>query len=161
MILEIARLKHEQKLLEHELVAMNKRLEATERRPEQMMALLHRVAEDPEILPRMMLEKNKRSKKLVDKERQRMLTPQAAVTVTSPSPSGINFKEEEKFGMFGGWGVSSPEGYYGNEPFWQSSPSSLPDVVSGGGYGYSSEADSRPPPAYPFSLLGGGYSNSF
>nr|GFD45343.1 heat stress transcription factor C-1-like [Tanacetum cinerariifolium] len=114
--------------------------------------------EDPEILPRMMLEKNQRSKRLVDRKRQRMLTPQATVTVTSPSPSGI---KEEEFGMFGGWGVSSPEGYYGNEPFWQSSPSSLPDVVSGGGYGYSLEADGRPPPGYPFSLLGGGFSNSF
>ncbi|PWA97972.1 Heat shock factor (HSF)-type, DNA-binding [Artemisia annua] len=161
MTLEIEKLKHEQKLLEHELVAMNKRLEATERRPEQMMALLYKVAEDPEILPRMMHEKNQRSKRLVNKKRQRMLTPQATVTATSQSPSGIKLKEEEEFGMFGGRGVSSPEGYYGNEPFWQSSPSSLPDVVPNDGYGYSLEADGRPPPAYPFSLLGGGFSNSF
>ncbi|KAI7754105.1 hypothetical protein M8C21_014728, partial [Ambrosia artemisiifolia] len=68
--MEIARLKHDQKALEQELHGMNKRLEATERRPEQMMALLHKVAEDPEILPRMIIDQNQR---LADKKRQRIL----------------------------------------------------------------------------------------
>ncbi|KAD4180378.1 hypothetical protein E3N88_28969 [Mikania micrantha] len=60
MEMEIAKLKQEQKVLEQELVVMNKRLEATERRPEQMMTLLCKVADDPAILQRVMLEKFQR-----------------------------------------------------------------------------------------------------
>ncbi|KVH93900.1 heat stress transcription factor C-1-like [Cynara cardunculus var. scolymus] len=193
MAVEIARLNQEQKALERELIGMNKRLEATERRPEQMMALLHKVAEDPEILPRMMLEKDQRSKRLIHKKRQRILIPPSPL----PSPSSrVKNKEDDECRILGGWTASSPEGYYGNEPFWQSSPS--PDTISmawprtkavvgggglnmesgpvngismygnytdggGGGFnmdysgGVSPEPDVRPPPAYPFSLLGGGF----
>lgn len=125
MVMEIARLKQEQKALEEELVGMNKRLEATERRPEQMMALLCKVAEDPGILSRMMLEKVQRSKRLVDKKRQRrLITP-------PPEPSSSNFRmsnpikreEDDRYQTIRGGVVSSPDGYYGNEPLWRSPPS--------------------------------------
>nr|XP_043626824.1 heat stress transcription factor C-1-like [Erigeron canadensis] len=123
---EIVRLKQEQKGLEKELVEMNKRLEATEKRPEQIMTLLHKVAEDPEILPRMMLDKNQRIKRLVDKKRQRILIPS---TSSSPS-SSMKFKEEEEYGIIEGFMSSSPEGYYGDEPFLISSPSPTPETQS-------------------------------
>ncbi|XP_071716736.1 heat stress transcription factor C-1-like [Rutidosis leptorrhynchoides] len=150
MAIEITKLKHKQKTLEQEVIEMNKRLEATERRPEQMMALLHKVAEDPDILPRMMHEKNQRSKRLVDKKRQRVLIPPPS---QSPSPSSTA-------NQFGEWAASSPEGYYGNEPFWQSSPSltsNTPRVNVDYSVGLSPERDGRQPPGYPFSLLGGGF----
>ncbi|KAI3814545.1 hypothetical protein L1987_14185 [Smallanthus sonchifolius] len=129
MAVEIARLKQDQEALEQEIVGMNKRLEATERRPEQMMALLRKVAEDPEILPRMMVDKNKRSKRLVDKKRQRILIPPSS----SSSPPLT---------------AASPEGYYDG---------SVDGFDIDYDEGFSPEPDVRPPPGYPFSLLGGGF----
>ncbi|KAL8189678.1 hypothetical protein R6Q57_029244 [Mikania cordata] len=145
MVMEIQKLKQEQKVLKHELVEMNKRIQATERRPEQIMALLNVVADDPQIVPRMMLDKDQRSKRLMDKKRQRSLT-------TSPAPL--------------------PEGCYGNESFWQSSSSSTPVTPSvsrprttsacGGGdmdydLGFSPLPEDRPPADFPFSLFDDGF----
>ncbi|MFS7982462.1 putative transcription factor HSF-type-DNA-binding family [Helianthus anomalus] len=152
MAIEIAKLKEEQKILEQELVGMNKRLEATERRPEQMMALLHKVADDPQILPRMMLQKDQRSQRLVVKKRQRILiTPE-------PSASSQKLKEKE-------------EGFYNNYDhfFWQSidTPSmsrQRTTAATGGGdvnnicfEGFPPEPEVRRPPEYPFSLFNGGF----
>lgn len=100
LVMEIARLKQEQKALDEELEGMNKRLEATERRPEQMMAFLHRVVEDPDILPRMMLQKE-RTRRLVGEKKRRVMIPSAS------SSSSIKTEDEEE----GTRGVisSSPE----------------------------------------------------
>ncbi|PWA43288.1 Heat shock factor (HSF)-type, DNA-binding [Artemisia annua] len=111
MAVEIARLKKEQDSLEKRILNMNKRLEATEKRPKQITALLCLVAEDPQILPRMMLETEK--KRLVDSKRQRMLQS-------------------------------------------SSSTSSDGDVETDHGGGQVG-SEVRPPPPYPFSLLGGGF----
>ncbi|KAJ0815866.1 putative transcription factor HSF-type-DNA-binding family [Helianthus annuus] len=127
MATEIARLKQDQKALEQELVGMNKRLEATERRPEQMMALLNKVAEDPEILPRMIVDQNQRSTRLADKKRQRILNP-----LLSSSPEDTPC-------------MSWPPSTATNDGH----------AVNSGGY--SQEPEVRPAPEYPFSLLGGGF----
>jgi heat shock transcription factor len=85
IIMEIARLKQEQKALEQELEAMNKRLEATERRPQQMMAFIYKVVEDPDLLPRMILEKE-RTRQIKDKKQRLMISSSA----TSPSGMAIS-----------------------------------------------------------------------
>uniref|UniRef100_A0A6J1DUU1 Heat stress transcription factor C-1-like n=1 Tax=Momordica charantia TaxID=3673 RepID=A0A6J1DUU1_MOMCH len=56
LAMEIAKLKEEQRALEIEVESMNKRIEATEKRPQQMMAFLYKIIENPEILPRMILQ---------------------------------------------------------------------------------------------------------
>lgn len=90
LVMEIARLKEEQKALDEELRGMNKRLEATEKRPEQMMVFLRKVAEEPDILPRMMLEKERTKRLMISEKKRRLVIP-----ASSPS-SSIKTEDEEK-----------------------------------------------------------------
>lgn len=178
MLMEISRLKEEQKALDVELQGMNRRLEATERRPEQMMAFLCRVAEDPQIVPRMMLQRDQR---LADKKKKRRLLVPTTTTTShcSPSWSGIGVwsslksEEEEESGTIGG--ISSSEANFSADTFCQSSPSPETQPMAWvtvdsrrmdgfGGYdlstvdgGGDTTAEEVRPPSYPFSLLGCGF----
>ncbi|CAN0901589.1 Heat stress transcription factor C-1 [Linum grandiflorum] len=110
MAVEIGRMKQDQRELERQIEGMSKRLEATERRPEQMMAFLYKVVDDPDLLPRMMM--NRRSLAAADYRKKRCLT---LISSSSPSSSsgmgttsaGTSFKSEEEIYM------SSPENGFG------------------------------------------------
>lgn len=178
LLAEIARLRDEQRALEEELCGMNRRLEATERRPEQLMAFLCKVVEDPELIPRMILEKDLKAQNQLppsEKKRRLMISSNRASSSSSSSiavSSSIKSEEEEE-GAIGV--ISSPEVGYDIDSFNQSSallpaplqyyPAvgySIPPTGSGGHFGYmaemgSEEASPRLPPPYPFSLLGGGF----
>ncbi|KAL3744995.1 hypothetical protein ACJRO7_014150 [Eucalyptus globulus] len=110
---EIARLRQEQRALEEEIRGMSKRLEATERRPQQMMAFLYKVIEDPELLPRMMGERdrNKRLAVASGDKRQRLMISSAAVSSSSSSGMGVSSsiksEDDEEGTNFGV--MSSPE----------------------------------------------------
>ncbi|PON58643.1 Heat shock transcription factor [Parasponia andersonii] len=84
IVMEIARLKQDQRALEEELQGMTKRLETTERRPQQMMAFLYKVVEDPDILPRMMLQ----NKHHLTEKKRRLAINSSTTTTTSSNSSG-------------------------------------------------------------------------
>lgn len=101
MVTEIAKLKEEQKALEEEIQGMNKRLETTEKRPQQMMAFLCNVVEDPQVLSRILLEREKKQQNhhlAVEEKKKRRLMPSVTVSATaatsSSSSSGMAVKTE-------------------------------------------------------------------
>ncbi|KAL3532442.1 hypothetical protein ACH5RR_005963 [Cinchona calisaya] len=182
ILTELAKLKQEQKELDQELSKMNKRLEATEKRPQQMMAFLCKVAQDPEILPRMILEKE-RNKKLTlasgDKKRRLMISSPLSVK-SEEEDDDANFNNLDNFGQSSPETPSSAPWFSQRQVMGSSSLSSSSSAGIGGStvapplesfpvhenmfswdLGYLGrvvvgEAGNSPPP-YPFSLLGGGF----
>ncbi|KAG6718660.1 hypothetical protein I3842_04G163000 [Carya illinoinensis] len=116
LVMEIARLKEEQKAMDEELRGMNKRLEATEKRPEQMMVFLRKVAEDPDILPRMMLQKERTRWIITSEKKRRLMIP-----ASSPS-SSIKTEDEEEEGAQGLISSSPETGFEIGNLREQSSP---------------------------------------
>ncbi|KAJ8644723.1 hypothetical protein MRB53_006471 [Persea americana] len=73
IISELTRLKQEQKAIEDELQGISRRLHATEKKPQQMMAFLMKVIEDPTLLLRMAAGKDP-TKRLAEKKKRRLTT---------------------------------------------------------------------------------------
>ncbi|KAH1105518.1 hypothetical protein J1N35_009286 [Gossypium stocksii] len=93
IVMEIARMKEEQKWLEEELKGMNKRLETTERRPKQMVAFLRQVVEDPGFVSCLVLEKQRSRRILLEKRRLKVVPP-LAVSNNSVKSEGEGWHAE-------------------------------------------------------------------
>ncbi|XP_023530778.1 heat stress transcription factor C-1-like [Cucurbita pepo subsp. pepo] len=172
LVTEIARLRKEQKVLEEELEGMKKRLETTEKRPQQMMAFLHKVAEDPEILPRMMLQKDRPGPHIGDKKRRLMISSSSSspstTTVTTTSLEAEEIEEEGSWRPnFSSPEVSGPAGFCNHVQRWnlaeaEAGGMDISRSRGGGEMKNSTEMmgtveESNPAPPYPFSLFGCGF----
>lgn len=117
ILMEIRRLKQEQKLLDEQVLNMKKRIEATEKRPQQMMAFLSKVVNDPGILSRMMLETTRYGRLNLendDKKRRLMLSSSASTPAISSWTGGsvsslVNSESEEDPFHVDAFCQSSPE----------------------------------------------------
>lgn len=139
LMMEISKLKQEQKSLEEELESMNRRLEATERRPQQMMTFLCKVVEDPEILPRMMLEKEKMRRLTPsdsDKKRKLMITTSSSNSLSGMALSGSSIRsdqdDQEPNTMAESTPISSSDGNFDRDAYSQSPPMSSPECFGHG-----------------------------
>ncbi|GMY36018.1 heat stress transcription factor C-1 [Fagus crenata] len=125
LVMEIARLKQEQEAMEDELGSMKKRLEATERRPQQMMAFLYKVVENPDILPNLMLQRE-RTKQLISEKKRRLMisstSSSSSSAVAATTTSSIKTEDED----------DSNTGFEIDNLYEQSSPSPSPDTQTQG-----------------------------
>ncbi|KAL4029302.1 hypothetical protein IC575_012531 [Cucumis melo] len=181
--IEISKLKQEQRALELEVESMNKRIEATEKRPQQMMAFLSKIMDNPEILPRIILQNHRVRRQLPSKRRRLVMPPPPPTPVkvesvleedSSPEPGvfvdNVALSSPETTLWWDGAAsapVSSPltsdSGGGLSDYISLSPPDSDVSVYGIGGVrdGYMAElvdgGGSRPPPPYPFSLFSGGF----
>ncbi|CAI9756084.1 unnamed protein product [Fraxinus pennsylvanica] len=128
LLMEISKLKQEQKGLERELESMNRRLEATERRPQQLMAFLNKLVEDPDILTHVMLKKEKTKRLTLGKnEKKRRLVISSASSNSSSgmamSSSSIKSEDDQEVAPLRDVSpISSPDENLEVDVFYQSSP---------------------------------------
>ncbi|XP_058068850.1 heat stress transcription factor C-1b-like [Magnolia sinica] len=93
---ELARLKNDQRNLEEEMEGINRRLQATEKKPQKMMAFLVKVAEDPDVLSRMMLEKESVSELREKKRRFKIASSSSSSTMDVVTATKMKSKEKKE-----------------------------------------------------------------
>ncbi|KAI3985141.1 hypothetical protein MKX01_027227 [Papaver californicum] len=74
LLMEVGSLKREHEILNEEVEAIDKRLRTAERRPEQMLAFLSKVVNDPEVFTRMVQEKEAKKCIFIEKKRRFVLS---------------------------------------------------------------------------------------
>ncbi|CAD5165605.1 unnamed protein product [Musa acuminata subsp. malaccensis] len=72
LLQELHRLRQEQKALDEEVTVMSRRLQATERRPQQLMSFLVKAAQDPNLLQRLVQSKQQQQQASMKKKKMRL-----------------------------------------------------------------------------------------
>jgi len=159
---EVQRLRREQTAIAEELAQMSRRLQATERRPDQLMSFLARLAEDPDGVTRHLVEQ------AAEKKRRRL---QLSSHPISPIPPPLRPAPPPAHPLLG-LGGKDCDGWQWAEqkppaivlPSFDPAPSScgvqqVPDFGGGGGggiisMGLTTADDTAVETPFPFCLLG-------
>ena len=163
---EVQRLRREQTAIGEELAQMSRRLQATERRPDQLMSFLARLAEDPDGVTRHLVEQ------AAEKKRRRL---QLSSHPISPIPPPLRPAPPPAHPLLG-LGGKDCDGWQWAEqkppaivlPSFDPAPSScgvqqVPDFGGGGGgggiigMGLTTADDTAVETPFPFCLLGQGF----
>ncbi|XP_042033903.1 heat stress transcription factor C-1b-like [Salvia splendens] len=179
LVMEIEKLRREQESLEEELASMSRRLQATERRPKQMMTFLSKVVEDPQSLPEMMLNRGNARQLAYDSSSKKGRIMESSSSscssgVALPSSSAKSEEEigekseDDRFGVsvirqeYHGYGnlfSSSTDFFSGGVGVCGGGGGAFAPPMNGGGVSWSYfddlEMDRQTPAPYPFSLLDG------
>ncbi|CAO2170694.1 unnamed protein product [Urochloa humidicola] len=173
LVEEVQRLRHEQAAIGEELAQMSRRLQATERRPDQLMSFLARLAEDPDGVTRHLVEQ------AAERKRRRMQLSSQPISPAPPPlpPAPPPHHHHPMLAALGGkdcdgwqWAAAEqkPPAPAIVLPSFDSVPDSycggvqqVPDFVAGnggggGGMGLTAD-DTAVETPFPFCLLGQGF----
>lgn len=89
LLQEVYRLRLEQRVLDEELRVMSKRLKDTERKPRQMMSFLIKVAEDPQLLSRLVDLKKKQCSASAAAKKRRLVAPPSSAPCPTKGSDGV------------------------------------------------------------------------
>ncbi|THU58709.1 hypothetical protein C4D60_Mb03t17280 [Musa balbisiana] len=139
LLQELEKLRQQQRSLEEEVKAMSKRLQATERRPRQLMSFLVKVAEDPKLL----LQMRSKQQQQLSTEKRRVFASPATTLLPFDEVSAMlkPSRTEPKPLEFGGFDLSARQ------------TSSQPEFGLSG----TSSGTASPTVAFPFTLLDQGF----
>ncbi|GJN18331.1 hypothetical protein PR202_gb05481 [Eleusine coracana subsp. coracana] len=165
LVEEVHRLRQEQAAIGEELARMSRRLQATERRPDQLMSFLARLAEDPDGVTRSLVEQ------AAEKKRRRLQINSSAPAV-SPIPPPLPPAPPPMLAL-GGAAAMDCDGWQWAEQKPGILPASfdpvvptfevqqVPDFAAGGddaiGTGLITDHDTAVEAPFPFCLLGRGF----
>ncbi|TVU35859.1 hypothetical protein EJB05_17766, partial [Eragrostis curvula] len=159
---EVQKLRQEQAAIGEELARMSRRLQATERRPDQLMSFLARLAEDPDGVTRPLMEQ------AAEKKRRRLrlnvaARPPAVVSPLPPPPPPPMLALGGAGMDWGGWQWAEQKPAMmlpSFDPTASCGVQQVPDFaggVNGGGAGLTTDLETPVDTPFPFCLLGQGF----
>ncbi|KAL6842752.1 hypothetical protein ACP4OV_027596 [Aristida adscensionis] len=158
---EVQRLRHEQAAIGEELAQMSRRLQATERRPDQFMSFLARLAEDPDGVTRHLIEQaaeKKRRRIQLASHRPNAAPLPPAATPPPPLPPLLALGGAAMDCDVWQWAEQKPAIHTSFDPNGGCGVQQVPDFGGGGmGMGMATVDDTAVETPFPFCLLGQGF----
>ncbi|BAD61149.1 heat shock transcription factor HSF21-like [Oryza sativa Japonica Group] len=164
---EVQRLRHEQTAIGEELARMSQRLQATERRPDQLMSFLAKLADDPNAVTGHLLEQ------AAERKRRRQHLPSHEPTVCPLPPAPPPQPPQPLLALAGAaamdgtyWWTTEHHHHHHHQmkpmtvlpslepPTASCGVHQVPELGGGGVMGLTTDGEAKVEPPFPFCLLG-------